>query len=92
MRVATLTAVAEDVGSAPAASEVAAPIPTVSTMEAAIVHHDERSERSLVHSERITRSWVTGPATVAGATAGDSARVIAVPPPCCIPRCRWSLA
>ena len=27
----------------------------------------ERSARSLVHSARTTRTWVTGPATVAGA-------------------------
>ena len=44
-----------------------APRPTISTMAVSADHRVERSARSLVHSARTTRAWVTGPATVAGA-------------------------
>src|SRR5580658_177925 len=46
---------------------IAAPRPTISTTAASVHHRVERSARSLVHSARTTRAWVTGPATVAGA-------------------------
>ena len=48
---------------------IAAPRPTISTTASSAHHQVERSARSLVHSERTTRTWVTGPATVAGAGA-----------------------
>ena len=51
---------------------IAAPRPTISTTAVRPHHRVERSARSLVHSARTTRAWVTGPATVAGAgTIGD---------------------
>src|ERR1700691_2331684 len=46
---------------------IAAPRPTISTAAVSAHHRVERSARSLVHSARTTRTWVTGPATVAGA-------------------------
>ena len=46
---------------------IAAPRPTISTTAISVHHQVERSARSLVHSDRTTRTWVTGPATVAGA-------------------------
>jgi NAD(P)-dependent dehydrogenase (short-subunit alcohol dehydrogenase family) len=46
---------------------IAAPRPTISTTPLRPHHQVERSARSLVHSARTTRTWVTGPATVAGA-------------------------
>src|ERR1700678_3434783 len=49
---------------------IAAPRPTISTTALRPHHRVERSARSLVHSARITRAWVTGPATVVGAGAG----------------------
>ena len=48
---------------------IAALRPTISTTAASAHHQVERSARSLVHSARITRICVTGPATVAGAGA-----------------------
>jgi hypothetical protein len=48
-------------------SAIAAPSPTISTTAIREHHQVERSARSLVHSARMTRTWVTGPATVAGA-------------------------
>ena len=48
---------------------IAAPRPTISTTAISAHHQVERSARSLVHSARTTRTWVTGPATVAGAGA-----------------------
>src|ERR1022692_2517970 len=48
---------------------IAAPRPTISTMALSPHHRVERSARSLVHSARTTRTWVTGPATLAGAGA-----------------------
>ncbi len=48
---------------------IAAPRPTISTTATSAHHQVERSARSFVHSERMTRTWVTGPASVAG--AGD---------------------
>src|SRR5580704_4060340 len=47
-----------------------APTPTISADAVSVHHRVERSARSLVHSARTTRTWVTGPATVAGAVAG----------------------
>ena len=55
---------------------IAAPRPTISTTALSPHHQVERSARSFVHSARTTRTWVTGPATVAGAgftCAGASA-------------------
>ena len=49
---------------------IAAPRPTISTTAISAHHQVVRSARSLVHSARTTRTWVTGPATVAGAGAG----------------------
>src|SRR5271167_1482349 len=46
---------------------IAAPRPTISTTARSPHHQVERSARSLIHSERTTRTWVTDPATVAGA-------------------------
>ena len=46
---------------------IAAPRPTISTAATSAHHRVERSACSLVHSARMTRTWVTGPATVAGA-------------------------
>src|SRR5271169_3128247 len=48
---------------------IAAPRPTISTTAISAHHQVERSARTLVHSARTTRTWVTGPATVAGAGA-----------------------
>ena len=48
---------------------IAAPRPTISTTALSPHHQVERSARSLVHSARTTRTWVTGPATVAGTGA-----------------------
>src|ERR1017187_4466048 len=48
---------------------IAAPRPTISTTARSAHHQVERSARSFTHSERTTRTWVTGPATVAGAGA-----------------------
>src|ERR1700722_16287836 len=45
----------------------AAPRPTISTPAVSTHHRVVRSARGLVHSARTTRTWVTGPATVAGA-------------------------
>src|ERR1700691_3788105 len=45
---------------------IAAPRPTMSTAAVSTHHRVERSARSLAHSDRTTRTWVTGPATVAG--------------------------
>ena len=56
---------------------IAAPRPTISTTAISAHHRVERSARSLVHSARTTRTWVTGPATVAGAGAAGLARVLA---------------
>ena len=56
---------------------IAAPRPTISTTAISPHHQVERSARSLVHSARTTRTWVTGPATVAGAEASESARALA---------------
>src|ERR1700729_3832785 len=46
---------------------IAVPRPTISTAAVSTHHRVERSARSLVHSARTTRTWVTGPAAVAGA-------------------------
>jgi hypothetical protein len=48
---------------------IAAPRPTISTTARSPHHQVECSARSLIHSVQTTRTWVTGPATVAG--AGD---------------------
>src|SRR5580692_12889372 len=48
---------------------IAAPRPTISTTAVSAHHQVERSARSLVHSARTTRTWVTGPATVTGTGA-----------------------
>src|ERR1700733_5686963 len=45
------------------------PRPTISTTAVSVHHRVERSARSLVHSARMTRTWVTGPATVTGTGA-----------------------
>src|SRR3984885_13306266 len=53
---------------------IAAPKPTISTTAARPHHRVERSARSLVHSARTTRAWVTDPVTVVGAgIIGDGA-------------------
>src|SRR5580693_8297419 len=62
---------------------IAAPRPTISTTAASAHHRVERSACNLVHSARTTRTWVTGPATVAGAgaragIAGDGAALVPV--------------
>jgi hypothetical protein len=49
---------------------IAAPRPTISTTAISAHHQVERSARSLVHSARTTRTWVTRPAAVAGAGLG----------------------
>src|SRR5205807_4964667 len=56
---------------------IAAPRPTISTTALSPHHQVELSARSFVHSARTTRTWVTGPATVAGAGA-SLVRVTAV--------------
>ena len=48
---------------------IAAPRPTISITAVSAHHRVERSARSLAHSARTTRTWVTGPATVTGAGA-----------------------
>ena len=48
---------------------IAAPTPTMSTTASSAQYQVERSARSFTHSERTTRTWVTRPATVAGAGA-----------------------
>jgi hypothetical protein len=48
---------------------IAAPRPTIRTTAASPHHRVERSARSLAHSARTTRTWVTGPAIVAGTGA-----------------------
>src|SRR5271169_5219882 len=48
---------------------IAAPRPTISTTARSAHHQVERSARSLVHSARTTRTWLTGPATVTGTGA-----------------------
>src|ERR1700722_19143289 len=53
---------------------IAAPRPTISTTAISAHHQVERSARSLVHSARTTRTWVTGPATVAATAVIASLR------------------
>src|ERR1700733_2067144 len=48
---------------------IRAPRPTMRTAAVSVHHRVERSARSLVHSARTTRTWVTGPATVTGVGA-----------------------
>ena len=50
-----------------------APTPTISTTATSALYQVERSARSFVHSERTTRTWVTGRATVAIGAAGAGA-------------------
>src|SRR6202050_4818535 len=52
---------------------IRAPRPTISTAVISVHHRVERSARNFVHSARMTRTCVTGPATVAGAGAGAGA-------------------
>ena len=57
---------------------IAAPRPTIRTTAVSAHHQVERSARSFVHSARTTRTWVTGPATVAG--AGTTGPALALSP------------
>ena len=49
-----------------------APTPTISTTATSALYQVERSARSFVHSERMTRTWVTGRATVGRRRAGPA--------------------
>src|ERR1039457_1325902 len=52
---------------------IAAPTPTIRPIAVSAQYQVERSARSFVHSERMTRTWVTGPATASSAMAGAGA-------------------
>src|SRR5271157_5238503 len=72
---------------------IAAPRPMIRTTALSPHHQVERSARSLVHSARTTRTWVTGPATVAGAGASVVPRTALIASlRRGIRRCPWSLA
>src|ERR1022692_218271 len=65
-----------------------APIPTIAKTVTSALYQVERSPRSFVHSERTTRAWVTGRATVTGAAGGGASTALIASLRRGIQRCR----